>query len=163
MSNIGQNPEPLSEEIVRYYHQGKEATRLTSGIGSLELARTKELIRRFVPDPPAVIVDVGGGPGPYACWLARNGYEVHLVDAVALHVEQARQASLNQPDMPLASCTLGDARQLEFSDSCADAALLYGPLYHLVEKSDRLAALRECRRILRPGGLLTAWPWPEKQ
>jgi SAM-dependent methyltransferase len=36
------------------------------------------------------------------------------------------------------------------------AVLLLGPLYHLVEESDRLQALREARRILRPKGLLFA-------
>ena len=31
-----------------------------------------------------------------------------------------------------------------------------GPLYHLIEREDRLAALREARRVLRPGGLVAA-------
>jgi SAM-dependent methyltransferase len=34
--------------------------------------------------------------------------------------------------------------------------LLLGPLYHLVERSDRLGALREARRVVRPGGLVVA-------
>lgn len=38
----------------------------------------------------------------------------------------------------------------------ADATLLLGPLYHLVEQADRNAALLEARRILKPGGLLLA-------
>jgi SAM-dependent methyltransferase len=36
----------------------------------------------------------------------------------------------------------------------ADAALLLGPLHHLVEREDRLRALREARRLLRPGGVV---------
>ena len=156
MSTDNHQPEPLGEDIVNYYDQGKEAARLTVGIGPLELARIKELIRRFVPDAPAVIVDVGGGPGTYACWLAKIGYEVHLVDAMTLHVEQARRASLRQPNAPLASCRLGDARRLDYADAIADGVLLHGPLYHLTEQADRLAALKECWRILRPGGVLLA-------
>jgi hypothetical protein len=31
-----------------------------------------------------------------------------------------------------------------------------GPLYHLTERSDRLAAWREARRVLRPGGVVLA-------
>jgi ubiquinone/menaquinone biosynthesis C-methylase UbiE len=38
----------------------------------------------------------------------------------------------------------------------ADAVLLLGPLYHLVEQSDRVQALREARRILKVGGVLFA-------
>lgn len=146
----------LGEEILRYYQQGKAAARLKTGIGPLEHERTRELIGRFLPEPPQVVVDVGGGPGVYACWLARQGYEVHLIDAVPLHVEQARQASDAQPGTPLASCRVGDARSVQLPDNFADATLLYGPLYHLVEKPDRMRALQECQRVLRPGGLLMA-------
>jgi len=39
-------------------------------------------------------------PGAYACWLAARGYRVHLVDALAFHVEQAREASALQPCAP---------------------------------------------------------------
>jgi len=156
MSFPDHQPETLDEQIIHYYMQGKEATRLTIGIGPLEQARTRELIGRYLPEAPQVILDVGGGPGVYACWLARQGHEVHLIDALPLHVEQARQASEAQPDAPLASCLEGDARRLQAGDGIADAVLLYGPLYHLLEKDDRLRALRECRRVLRLGGLLMA-------
>jgi ubiquinone/menaquinone biosynthesis C-methylase UbiE len=79
---------------------------------------------------------------------------VHLLDPVAKHVEQARAAFAQQPEHPLASAEVGDARHLPFNESTADAVLLLGPLYHLVEKDDRLACLREARRVLRPGGLV---------
>ena len=116
----------------------------------------QELIRRFLPLPPRVVLDVGGGPGRYSCWLAELGYDVHLIDPVAKHVEQARQASRSQPDHPLASATQGDARSLNHGDDAADAVLLMGPLYHLPARDDRLSALREARRVLKPGGLLIA-------
>ena len=144
----------LPKEIQSYYNRGTEADRLSTGIGPLELARTQELITRYFPPPPAVVFDVGGGPGAYSCWLARSGYEVHLIDAVPLHVEQARRASQAQPAHPIASIKVGDARKLDCPDDYADAVLLLGPLYHLTEKKDRLSALRESKRILRPGGVL---------
>ncbi|HLH73563.1 MAG TPA: class I SAM-dependent methyltransferase, partial [Chloroflexota bacterium] len=106
--------------------------------------------------PPATILDVGGGPGVYACWLASEGYEVHLVDAVPLHVEQALRASEAQPGCPLASVRLGDARQLLQADASADVVLLLGPLYHLTERQDRLQALGEAKRVVRPAGLVFA-------
>jgi SAM-dependent methyltransferase len=73
-----------------------------------------------------------------------------------LHVEQARQASRAQPAHPVASIKVGDARQLDRPANSADAVLMHGPLYHLTDKDDRLAALRESRRVLRPGGILLA-------
>jgi hypothetical protein len=57
------------------------------------------------------VLDVGGGAGVYALPLAAQGYQVHLVDPVALHVEQALGASAEQPAAPLASATVGDARR----------------------------------------------------
>jgi SAM-dependent methyltransferase len=154
MTNSTESPSPLPEEILSYYNTGREAERLFKGIGPLELVRTQELIARYFPSPPAVVFDVGGGPGVYSCWLARSGYEVHLIDAVPLHVEQARQASQAQPTRPIASIKVGDARKLDHPDGSVDGVLLHGPLYHLTEREDRLAALRESRRILRPGGVL---------
>ena len=143
-------------EVISYYEHFDEESRLTRGSGLLEFARMQELIRRFLPPPPGVVLDVGGGPGRYSCWLARSGYEVHHVDPVLKHMEQAREASARQPDHPLASATQGDARSLDHSECSADAVLLMGPLYHLPVRDDRLAALRETHRVLKPGGLLFA-------
>src|SRR5262249_45994138 len=96
------------------------------------------------------------GPGGHACWLATRGYQVHLLDITPLHVEVARQASARQPEAPLASAEAGDARALSWADAMADAVVLFGPLYHLTDRADRLQALREARRVLRPGGTLLA-------
>src|SRR5690349_15322488 len=103
---------PLPPEIAGHYQAGVEQARLTRNSGRLEFARTCEVIERHVPSPPAVVYDVGGGPGAYACWLARRDYAVHLLDTVPLHVEQARDASQRQPDHPLAGAAVGDARHL---------------------------------------------------
>jgi SAM-dependent methyltransferase len=146
----------LQPEIESHYAAGLEAGRLAQGSGRLELARTQEILRRFLPPPPAVVADVGGGPGPYACWLASLGYEVHLYDPVPLHVAQVKEASRSRPTHSLASCIVGDARARARPDDSADAVLLLGPLYHLTDRADRLAALTEARRVLRPGGTLVA-------
>ena len=144
------------EEVVDFYSRSFERSRLRQGRARLELLRVREILGERLPPPPSVVVDVGGGAGVHATWLARRGYDVHLVDPVPLHVEQAREASARQPDAPLASVSLADARALAFDDQSADAALLLGPLYHLPERTDRIAALTEARRVLRPGGVLVA-------
>jgi ubiquinone/menaquinone biosynthesis C-methylase UbiE len=148
--------EHLAREIVAHYGSGYEAERLANGAGQLERARTEEIVKRYLPHPPAVVFDVGGGSGVYSCWLAREGYEVHLVDAMPLHVEKARQASLEQPDHQLASISVGDARELNRAEASVNVVLLFGPLYHLTERVDRINALREARRILSAGGRLLA-------
>jgi ubiquinone/menaquinone biosynthesis C-methylase UbiE len=141
-----------SKEIVRHYSGVDEQSRLSTGWFQLEYERTQELIRRRLRPAPAAVLDVGGGAGVYACWLAALGYIVHLIDPVPKHIDLARAASARQPKHPLASIKLGDARKLEQADNSVDAVLLLGPLYHLTERSDRLTALREAHRVLRPEG-----------
>jgi ubiquinone/menaquinone biosynthesis C-methylase UbiE len=142
-------------DIEAHYSQGVEAERLAEGLGPLELVRTQELVRRYLPSAPANVLDVGGAVGVYAAWLARDGYRVHLVDPVPLHVERAKQRAADQADHPF-TAAIGDARRLAERDESYDAVLLFGPLYHLVERSERLTALREARRVLRRGGVAFA-------
>lgn len=146
--------EELAPEIAGHYADVSEEQRL--GPWSLERVRTWELLGRYLPSPPAVVLDVGGAAGVYALPLAARGYEVHLVDPMARHVGQALRASERQPATPLAGATVGDARRLQWRDASVDAVLLLGPLYHLIDRADRVRALAEGRRVLRPGGVLVA-------
>jgi ubiquinone/menaquinone biosynthesis C-methylase UbiE len=143
-------------DVAAYYARGLEVDRLASGPGALELARTQMVLQRLLPPPPVVVADVGGGPGRYAVWLAERGYRVHLIDPVPLHIEQARAAVKGRREAALVEPRVGDARSLHLPDASVDAVLLLGPLYHLPERSDRLRALGEARRVCRPGGVIIA-------
>src|SRR5206468_4812789 len=101
----------------------------------------------------STVLDVGGGVGFYADWLAHEGHVVRLIDPVPEHVEEARGAA--GPEERFA-VELGDARSLPAEDGSVDVVLLLGPLYHLVERGDRVQALREARRVVREGGLVFA-------
>jgi SAM-dependent methyltransferase len=137
-------------EVVAFYERGSERERLSRGRPLLERARVRELVAARLPDPPATVVDVGGGTGVHARWLAERGYAVQLVDPVPLHVEQAAAGG------GLASTAVADARALPFADGSAEAVLLLGPLYHLTARADRVAALCEARRVVAPGGAVLA-------
>ncbi|WP_158375354.1 class I SAM-dependent methyltransferase [Cellulosimicrobium cellulans] len=141
--------------VQAYYALGHEQRRLDRGQGRLEELRTHELLRRWIPKPPAVVLDVGGAAGRYALALSGHGYEVHLVDLSPVHVRQAEVASAAVAH-PLASVSQGDARRLAFDDACADVVLLLGPLYHLPDPADRGLVLEEAARVLRPGGVVVA-------
>ena len=156
MSELSGLDNLLPDEALLHYEEGREDRRLLNSVGQLELVRTQELLSRYLPPPPAAIFDVGGGTGIYAFWLAQQGYEVHLIDAVPLHIEQARRSSESEPSRTLASMAVGDARQLNREDASIDVVLLLGPLYHLTDRIDRISALREAHRILRDGGIIFA-------
>lgn len=139
----------VREEIVAYYEQGKEDARLREGTGRLEFWRTQDTLRRLLPGAPARVLDVGGGTGIHAEWLAEDGYEVEVVDPVPMHVERAGR-------LPGVTARHGDARALPAEDAAYDVVLLLGPLYHLPERPDRVRALAEAYRAVRPGGVVVA-------
>jgi SAM-dependent methyltransferase len=141
----------IEDRFHRHYDYVDEAGRLWgTPLGELTRLRTWDIFDRFLPSTGR-IADIGGGPGTHAAHLADRGYEVCLLDPVARHVATAEQISGGRVE-----CTVGDARELPFDDESFDAVLLMGPLYHLVDASDRSLALREARRVLRPGGRLLA-------
>lgn len=145
----------IPKEIEMHYLQSRESQRLSGDRGELERLRTQAILGRSLPPAPAVVFDVGGAAGVYAFPLAKQGYVVHLIDPVELHLEQARAYAASS-GVALASIMQGDARHLEVPSGGADVVLLLGPLYHLVEHSDRLAVLREAHRILKRQGVLFA-------
>src|SRR4029453_5894327 len=108
--------EPPPEVREHYRSEIVEAERLNRGAGQLDLVRTREIIRRYLPPGPLVIVDVGGGPGVHARWLAHDGHTGHLVDPMPNHVEEARRLAGRR-----FTAVLGDARSLAIRSQSVDA------------------------------------------
>lgn len=148
-------PPRFDPHIKDYYQHNAEESRLQFGPGPLEEARTRELLERHLPKAPSEVVDVGGGAGVYAFWLAERGYQVQLVDASPRLIEEARRRNSTAPHR-LIACTVGDARNIPADDESVSAVLMLGPLYHLTEAEDRVTALREGCRVLQRGGVLFA-------
>lgn len=121
-----------------------------------EFSVTMRALADYLPPAPAVIADVGGGPGRYAIALAAMGHEVTLVDLAENHLEWAR-ARAADAGVTLAATLHADARRLNaLADASFAAVLSFGPLYHLHASEDRLRVLSEARRLLQSGGLLFA-------
>ncbi len=141
----------IDAAIQTYYEDlFDEDTRLTtrSAQGRLEFERTQEIVRAATP-APARLLDVGGATGIHAAALARDGYEVTLIDPVPGQVATARKYGTFE-------ALVGDARTLDLTDGSFDAVLMAGPLYHLAARRDRVRALSEGRRVCRADGFVHA-------
>jgi S-adenosylmethionine-dependent methyltransferase len=116
-----------------------------------ELAVTLRAFEEYLPPSPARIVDIGGGPGRYSIELAKQGYEVTLVDlsrdSLAFARERAQEAGVT-----LAGFIHANALDLSaLPAGYFDAALLMGSLYHLLTEPDRATAVTETLRLMKPG------------
>ncbi len=121
-----------------------------------EFAVTQMVLDAHLPPPPARVLDCGGGPGRYAIYLARRGYQVTLFDLSPELLNRARQQA-QETGARLSGIQQGTATDLSrFNTAQFDAVLLLGPLYHLLEATDRQLALSEAYRVVKPGGRVFA-------
>ena len=144
----------IDKTVLAGYNAGIERNRLRTGVGLIEFERTKELLLENLPEPPAVIYDIGGGYGEYAWWLAEKGYEVHLFDLSETNIAMSHELAMEFPKCSLAAAEVCDARAIPREAATADAILLMGPLYHITEYEERIAAICESRRLLKNDGVL---------
>jgi ubiquinone/menaquinone biosynthesis C-methylase UbiE len=141
------------DKIKDYYAHDIEANRLELEPFKLEGIRTKEIIERYLPKNSIDILDIGGGAGFYSFWLQQKGHNVTLVDLSPGNIELVRKQS-ESSGIALKKFETGDAIDLQFPDQQFDLVLLFGPLYHLIDQKERIKALSEARRVLKPGGVL---------
>ena len=138
--------------VKKFYDDNTEQewTRLDRRPIEFEIA--KRYLSRFIK-PGDKVLDMGGGPGRYTLWLAEMGCTVTLAD---LSGENVRFAKRKAKELGLSIRTYQlDARQTDaLKGEKFDHILLFGPLYHLLEESDREKAVKESLSLLKPGGTL---------
>lgn len=137
-----------------YYNNYDEDGRTKSRHGAVEFLTNMKYIRAYAPQG-GKILDVGAGTGVYSIALAMDGYDVHALELVEHNIEifKAKLRS-GGVDLPVEQ---GNALDLgRYADGSFDAVLLFGPLYHLYTREDKLTALREAKRVLKPDGHLFA-------
>ncbi len=97
------------------------------------------------------LLDAGCGSGKFAIPLRMRGFEVVAVDVSLNALKIAGKSIANRRlDIGLLAANV---YQMPFSDSSFDVIWCYGVLQHLLLK-EREAAIIECFRLLRKGGLL---------
>lgn len=151
-------------DVVRGYYDSnveEEWNRLQSPYRQFEFASTMRLIEDYLPSEGRII-DIGGGPGRYAIALARRGFRVTLIDLAPGAIASARRR-FEEASLSADAFLCRDACDLHGLESDSfDAALMLGPMYHLVEANDRARALASLHRVLKVGapavvGFINPW------
>ncbi len=138
------------KNLINYYNKFNEDKRLTHRHGMVEFITAMKYIHHYLnsfKDPK--IIDVGAGTGAYSVALANEGYDVTAIELVKhnLMTLKAKNSSVK--------AYLGNATNLSlFSDNSFDMVLLFGPMYHLIDKEDKIKALMEAKRIVKPNGYI---------
>ena len=141
--------------LEEYYDRYNEDGRLISRHGQVEYLTTMKYIKKYlegVSDPG--ILEVGAGTGRYSVTLAKQGFRITAVELIEHNLEILR-SKLDGTE-PIVTMQ-GDALDLSrFQDDSFDLTLLFGPMYHLFTKEDKLKALSEGVRVTKPGGHILA-------
>jgi SAM-dependent methyltransferase len=127
--------------IAEFYKDAqKEWDRLDIPLCRIEFAATLDLI----------------DTGRYMIELLKRGCRATLVELSPENVAFAK-ARLTENDLKADAVFVGDARDLpSLPRQHFDGILALGPLYHLTERGERVAFLRDARSLLRPNGILIA-------
>ena len=104
--------------------------------------------------PGIRILDFGCGPGTISVGLAKaiEPGELHGIDMEASQIELARAAA-QAGGHNNATFHVGNALELPFEDNYFDVAQCHTVLTHI---PDTQAALREVKRVLKPGGIIAS-------
>jgi demethylmenaquinone methyltransferase/2-methoxy-6-polyprenyl-1,4-benzoquinol methylase len=113
--------------------------------GGLDLYWRWRLVRTVAAQRPARVLDLATGSGDVLLALQRHGAYTESAVGADFCLPMLQQARAKKA----ANLLVGDGLQLPFPDATFDGVTIAWGLRNF---ADRLAGLREMRRVLRPGG-----------
>lgn len=144
-----------SRDIIKnYYNQNSRLEWERLERHPFEFAITTRMMDRYIQAGDSIL-DIGGGPGRYSLHYLEKGHPVILTDLSQGNIDHALQMAAERGlSLRAAAC---DALQIDqHVDVTFDHVFLMGPIYHLLEESERAQAVRAALAMLKPGGLLYA-------
>ncbi|OGO07842.1 MAG: SAM-dependent methyltransferase [Chloroflexi bacterium RBG_13_57_8] len=102
------------------------------------------------------LLNVGCGHGPDFIPF-KEGFELYGIDISGKMLELAKKYA-EKYDYAV-SLAEADARSIAYPDGLFDHAIAVASLHHIVGEEERLKALKELKRVLKPGGeaFITVW------
>ena len=135
------------KELIKYYNKFNEDKRLKTKHGYIEYLTGMTYIKKYLK-PNDKILDIGAGTGAYSIPLSEEGYEIDAVELVKHNLKVIEEKSNIK-------CFNLNATNLSIiKDSTYDITLLFGPMYHLINKDEKIKALNEAKRVTKKNGLI---------
>ena len=155
-------------KIEEHYNKFNEDKRLSSRHGQVEHIITLKYIYEMIDVMKAKraaltgsdsgssisnerisILDIGAGTGAYSVPLAEDGYDVSAVELVKHNLMRMKQKC------DKIKAKQGNALNLKkYPSDSFDIVLLFGPMYHLFTREEKLQALSEAKRVMKADGIL---------
>lgn len=133
----------FKDKLSNYYNKFNEDKRLDSRHGQVEFLTSINYIHQYLV-PGDKIVDIGAGSGKYSIFLKNEGYDVTAVEYVRPNIGKIKR---NDSELKVVEASATDLSM--FDDNTFDVAIMFGPLYHLYSKEEKLKALCEMKRITK--------------
>lgn len=112
-----------------------------------------------IPETGSVL-EVGSGRGSFSAYFAQDGYKTTLIDTSASVIDLAKKMFTSNGLEKDTEFVVGDAFKMPFEDESFDVITSIGLLEHF---EDIESALKEQLRVLKKGGVFTAYVVPEKE
>ena len=133
----------MKQKLTDFYNKFNEDKRLDRRHGQVEYQTSMAYLHRYL-SPGDRIVDIGAGAGRYSLALKSEGYDVTAVEYVRPNIGKIRAKDRELKVIEASAVDLSMFQDEEF-----DVSILFGPMYHLYSKEDRIKALKEAKRITR--------------
>lgn len=135
------------KELIKYYNKFNEDKRLKTKHGYIEYLTTMKYLKDYLK-PNSKILDIGAGTGAYSIPLFEEGYEIDAVELVKHNLKVIEKKS------NIKCFNINATNLSKIKDSTYDITLLFGPMYHLISKDEKIKALYEAKRVTKKNGLI---------
>ena len=138
------------DNLVTYYNKFNEDKRLNTRHGKVEFITSMNYILKYLKKfKNPSIIDIGAGTGKYSIYLSNKGYDVTAVELIKHNL---RFIEKNDKKVKVFE---GNAIDLSrFNNDSFDITILFGPMYHLISKEEKIKALEEAKRITKKNGYI---------
>ena len=138
------------DNLVTYYNKFNEDKRLNSRHGIVEFTTSIKYIEKYLKklNNPKIL-DIGAGTGKYSLYLYDKGYDIEAVELVKHNLKVIEKKNKN-----IKTYLLNATDLKKINDNTYDFIILFGPLYHLISKEEKISALNEAKRVLKKNGII---------